>query len=165
LGSVNLARSVGVRLPLRGGRGYVVDLRTSGDVPTMPVRLKERRIVVTPLDDRIRVCGMIEFGAERRPLNQRRATAMVAAAAAALPGMRVDSILDTWCGERPCSADGVPMIGPSAVAPGLAVAAGHGMWGLILAPVTAQMLVAQLLGDSTADAEPRLSPDRFSQPR
>ncbi|MEU5942875.1 FAD-dependent oxidoreductase [Micromonospora sp. NPDC047548] len=169
LGIAPLAAQAGVRVPLRGGRGYVIDLAVSGHVPTMPVRLKERRIVITPFGDRLRVCGLMEFGAERRPLDPRTADAMVAVAAEALPGVHIDDRIDTWCGERPCTPDGLPVIGASTRAPGLVVAGGHGMWGLILAPVTAQLLTQGLQGYLPATsgplADPLLSPDRFGPMR
>jgi D-amino-acid dehydrogenase len=41
LGAPRLAGDMGVRLPMRGGRGYVVDLERSAGAPTHAVRLKE----------------------------------------------------------------------------------------------------------------------------
>lgn len=164
LATTSLAASAGVRVPLRGGRGYVVDLDVD-DAPSLPVRLKERRIVVTPFADRLRVCGLMELGAEGRPLDPRRPEAMVEVVSDALPGTRIRGVIDTWVGERPCAADGVPVIGSSGVAEGLTVAAGHGMWGLVLAPVTAEMVATGLLEGAPTLHEALLSPDRFGSLR
>ncbi len=64
-------------------------------------------------------------------------------------------------GFRPQSADGFPVIGPTAV-DGLVVATGHFTRDIALAPVTVK-LVADLVGDDRLD--PLLSPfgpDRFA---
>ncbi len=162
LATPRLARQAGLRLPMRGGRGYVVDVRADG-APDLPVRLKERRMVITPFRDRLRVCGLMQFGAERAPLRRARVGAMLEMLGRALPGVRVDKVIDTWVGERPCTRDGMPVIGRSARVPGLTLAAGHGMWGLILSPVTAEIVTAQLLDGANPDTE-LLSPDRFGSP-
>lgn len=155
-----LARQAGIRLPMRGGRGYVVDLRADAE-PDLPVRLKEHRMVVTPFRDRLRICGLMQFGAERAPLRRARVTAMLDVLGRALPGVRVREILDTWVGERPCTRDGVPVIGRSGHARGVSIAAGHGMWGLILSPITAELVCAAILDDAPCSSD-LLSPDRFS---
>ncbi|AKU15627.1 hypothetical protein VV02_06790 [Luteipulveratus mongoliensis] len=156
-----LAATAGLRVPLRGGRGYVIDLEVDG-APTLPVRFKERRMVVSPMPGFMRVCGLMEFGAEGRPVDARRADAMVDVVTKALPGVQVRQVLDVWAGERPCAPDGVPVIGSSSRARGLTIAAGHGMWGLVLAPVTAQMVTTGLLDGAPTLHDPMLTPDRFS---
>lgn len=160
LGSGRLAAGAGLRLPLRGGRGYGVDVSLPAqDGLTMPVRIKDHRIVVTPLADRIRVCGSLEFGREGRPPDLRRAQALLEVARRVLPVLRDRPVLERWWGDRPCTYDGVPVIGSSTM--GLSVATGHGMWGMILAPVTATLVEATLDQDQTAADNLWLSPDRF----
>ncbi len=160
LATPRLAAEGRITVPMRGGRGYVVDLRVDG-APDVPIRLKERRMVITPFADRLRICGLMQFGAERSPLRQSRVTAMLDVLRRALPGVRVRDVIDTWVGERPCTRDGVPVIGASRRAPGLSLAAGHGMWGLILSPVTAEIVATQLLEGRAPRGSDRLSPDRF----
>ena len=162
LASTALARQVGLHLPLRGGRGYVVDLAADGDLPRLPIRIKEHRIVVTPLADRVRVCGSIEFGNESRRVDLTRADALLAVATTVLPELAGRPVLDRWAGERPCTRDGIPVIGTSREVPSVSVATGHGMWGLILAPVTAQLISAPLLGGARSPSLDWLAPDRFA---
>ncbi len=158
-----LAAQVGVELPLRGGRGYVVDVAATESDLRMPVRIKEHRVVVTPLEDRVRVCGSIEFGDESRPADLRRADALLEVATRVLPDLAGREVLDRWAGERPCTPDGMPLVGTSRVAPGLAVATGHGMWGMILAPVTARLITEALLDGTALPTEEWLHPDRFTR--
>ncbi|WP_353951614.1 FAD-dependent oxidoreductase [Knoellia sp. S7-12] len=160
-----LADQVGLRLPLRGGRGYVVDVAAPDGTLGKPVRLKEHRVVVTPLEDRIRVAGSIEFGDEARTADLRRADALLEVAARAVPGLRGAPVLDRWAGERPCTPDGVPVIGATHTVQNLSVATGHGMWGLILAPVTARLIAGQAIDHRVDPDLDWLSPDRFARRR
>lgn len=161
LGARDLAAESGINLPLRGGRGYVLDLTRDSRSPSMPVRIKEHRVVVTPLRDRIRICGSIEFGKEGRPANLSRLHGLRRVAEEVLPSLRGQDVLDQWAGDRPCLPDGLPAIGRSEAVPNLSIATGHGMWGMILAPITAKLLTEDLLDGRRDDVLAWLSPDRF----
>jgi D-amino-acid dehydrogenase len=50
---------------------------------------------------------------------------------------------DEWVGSRPCTADGLPLIGPTRSSRAF-VAGGHGMWGIALGPVTAKLLARRI---------------------
>lgn len=163
LGSSGLAAAVGLRLPLRGGRGHVVDVAVPDTgAPRIPVRVKEYRVVVTPLADRVRVCGSLEFGPESRTVDPRRGQALLDVACRVLPVLKDRPVLDRWSGERPCTSDGMPVIGTSQRVANLSVGTGHGMWGMILAPVTARILLDAIVDGRRSVAAERLHPDRFS---
>lgn len=61
------------------------------------------------------------------------------------PGLGAAPLLRTWAGLRPGSPDGMPLVGPTHVA-GLSVCTGHFRNGILLAPLSAEVLCAQLLG-------------------
>ncbi|QSO47809.1 glycine oxidase ThiO [Alicyclobacillus mengziensis] len=63
------------------------------------------------------------------------------------PGLRNAVFERTWTGLRPGSSDDRPWIGEVADSPGLHVAIGHFRNGILLAPVTAQMIVASIAGE------------------
>ncbi|WP_297746688.1 FAD-binding oxidoreductase [uncultured Tessaracoccus sp.] len=163
LGGIALAAQVGIRLPIRGGRGYIVDLEVPDGAPRMPVRFQHHRVVVTPILDRVRVAGALEFGDESRPKDLSRADDLLEVAARHMPVLGSAKVIERWAGDRPCSSDGLPIIGTSSALPNLHVAAGHGMWGMILAPVTADIIRDAVI---TGDANPTgrwLGPDRFQR--
>lgn len=169
LGVRRLAAQAGVRIPLRGGRGYVIDLGPSAGDPVMPIRLKDRRIVVTPLADRVRVSGAMEFGKEGRPPRRNHAARLRAVASVAVPSLADSPVIQEWVGERPCVPDGVPVIGGSDRVGGLYIAAGHGMWGMILAPATAELVAESMAAGSqgwrVSAERDWLHPDRFTSAR
>jgi D-amino-acid dehydrogenase len=66
---------------------------------------------------------------------------------------------------RPSTPDGVPVLGRSARHPNLVLATGHGMWGIVLAPVTGEMVARDVVEGDPLPHEPAFAPDRFAGPR
>jgi D-amino-acid dehydrogenase len=156
-----LARSLGVRLPIEGGKGYHVDLEARPGDPELPVWLHESRVVITPLDGRLRLAGTLELTGTDRRVEARRVRAIVAAARQAMPQLGSRRTLDVWRGLRPCTPDGLPVIGRPETAQNAILATGHGMWGLQLAPVTARLVASVAVGEQPEHDLQPLSPDRF----
>ena len=113
----------------------------------------------TPLGGRLRVAGMMEFRRPGDPLDPRRITAIVDAVRPFLSGADLDDRRNEWVGSRPCTPDGLRLIGATA-APRVFVAGGHGMWGVALGPLTGKMLAASMTGDSTPTVMRRFDPLR-----
>ena len=78
-----------------------------------------------------------------------------------MPRLREAKILEDWAGLRPGTPDGLPILGQTGI-PGYYVATGHFRDGILLAPVTAQ-LMAQVISDKkpTPDISP-FSLQRFA---
>ena len=74
-----------------------------------------------------------------------------------VPGVSELVIDELMAGLRPGTPDNGPIIGPGTLA-GLHWATGHYRNGILLAPVTAELVVASVLGDAEPGA---FSPDRF----
>ncbi|MGH7785333.1 MAG: FAD-dependent oxidoreductase, partial [Candidatus Binatia bacterium] len=62
------------------------------------------------------------------------------------PGLAALPLVETWAGLRPGSADGRPIVGVDPGVQGYLVAAGHYRNGVLLAPLTAQLIGALLRG-------------------
>jgi D-amino-acid dehydrogenase len=159
--SVGLARHLGVRLPVEGAKGYHVDVEARAGDPELPVWLHESRVVITPLDGRLRLAGTLELTGTDDRVDARRVEAIVAAARRAMPHFGARRTLDVWRGLRPCTPDGLPVIGRVRGIENAVLATGHGMWGLQLAPLTGR-LVAAVVADERPDLDVHpLRPDRF----
>ena len=100
---------------------------------------------------RVRVAGMMELAPPERPVDPRRIQAIIAAARPLLRDVDWDARRDEWVGSRPCTADGLPLVGPTA-SPRVYVNGGHGMWGVALGPLTGRLL-ADAIATGTAPAE------------
>jgi glycine oxidase len=77
------------------------------------------------------------------------------------PAIQSLSITDFWAGLRPRAADGLPVLGPCAEIEGLVYAAGHYRNGILLAPITGELLAAALADRVASPFLKLFSPDRF----
>ncbi|HEY2937637.1 MAG TPA: FAD-dependent oxidoreductase [Gaiellaceae bacterium] len=161
--TARLARALGVFVPLEGGKGYHVDLEPAPADPRVPVLLQEAltRTIATPLDGRLRLAGTLELAGLDLSIRPVRVEAIRRAAARVLGNQAGRRVLDVWSGLRPCTPDGLPVIGSPAAVPGLVLATGHAMKGLSLAPVTARLVAELVTGAPPSRDLSPFSPDRF----
>lgn len=148
-----LARRFGVRALVQAGRGYSFSVPVDR-VPDGPVYFPSQRVACTPLGDRLRVAGMMEFRRPEAPLDPRRIRAIVEAVRPLLRGADLAARQDEWVGSRPCTRDGLPLIGATR-SPHVFAAGGHGMWGITLGPATGRLLAEQIV---TGERPPELAP-------
>ncbi len=80
-----------------------------------------------------------------------------------LPALDEYELVETATGLRPGSPDNAPMIGTTTME-GLIIATGHYRNGILLAPVTADAVVALLGGRPVPDFLLPFGPDRFAAP-
>ena len=80
---------------------------------------------------------------------------ILAAATALVPALAERGIVETWAGLRPVTPDGLPILGPSPDVGGLYYAAGHGRNGVLLAPLTGQLLAAMIVAGTSSPEEIR----------
>lgn len=161
IASARLGRAAGVRLPMQAGKGYHREIEPAGPALTTPCVLIERFVACTPMNGRLRLAGTLEFTGVNTRMRRARLDALSNGADEYLKGVRGAAPGSEWCGLRPCTADGLPIVGPSRRAGGLIVATGHAMLGMTLGPATGR-LVADLAQGRTppVDLAP-MSPDRF----
>ncbi|MEV0947960.1 FAD-dependent oxidoreductase [Rhodococcus sp. NPDC049939] len=153
-----LARSFGVRALVQAGRGYSFSVQPA-QMPKNPVYFPVQRVACTPLHDRFRVAGMMEFRSPDAPLDSRRVRVIVESAKSMLTGIDWESRQEEWVGSRPCTTDGLPLIGATR-SPRVHVAGGHGMWGIALGPLTGRMMAESLTGDQVPDVMRNFDPLR-----
>jgi D-amino-acid dehydrogenase len=159
--SASLAQRLGVRLPIEGGKGYHVDVEARPGDPGLPIWLHESRVVMTPLEGRMRLAGTLELTGTDRAVDPRRVEAIVAAARRAMPQFGPRRTLEVWRGLRPCTPDGLPVVGRAPKVENAVLATGHGMWGLQLAPVTGRLVASVVTGEQPEHDLHPLRPDRF----
>lgn len=148
------------QIPVTPVRGQIV--RTS-----WPAALARRTVfgpdayIVPRGDDALLGSTMESVGYD--PKVTAEGTSGIAAAAARLvPALAALPVLEAWAGLRPMTPDQRPILGLDPDVAGLAWATGHGRNGVLLGPLTAE-LVAQLLltGESSWDLRP-YGVERFS---
>ena len=83
------------------------------------------------------------------------------AAVAMVPELRNAKMLEDWAGLRPGTPDALPILGPTST-PGYYVATGHFRDGILLAPITAQVMAQVMEGKNPDHDLAAFSPARFS---
>jgi D-amino-acid dehydrogenase len=159
--SRRLARSLGLGLPVQAAKGYHIDLPVDPADPRQPVYLHEARVVATPMGDRLRLAGTFEIGTDPATIDAVRLAAVRTAASQGLEGLAGRPVLTAQRGLRPCTPDGLPLLGRQADIDNLIVATGHGMVGLVLAPVTAKIVTALAQHAEPGYDLTLTDPDRF----
>ncbi|KYO51370.1 D-amino acid dehydrogenase [Tistrella mobilis] len=157
-----LLRRIGIRLPVYPLKGYSVTLNVAGrnDAPQGSLTDDARRIVFTRLGDRLRAAGTAELAGYDLSLNRVRSQAILKGVQAVFPEIARDAVPDYWCGLRPASPDGVPVIGPTRFR-NLFLNTGHGTLGWTMAAGSGR-LVADLVSGRTPEISTEgLTLDRF----
>jgi D-amino-acid dehydrogenase len=161
--SGDLARELKIKLPLEPAKGYSVTYKRPPFCPDIPVMLAEAKVVLTPMDDMLRVAGTLELAGFDMSINNRRLQAILKAVTGYLPDLNPGDLelIEIWRGLRPCSPDGLPYIGRPRRYDNVIIAAGHGMKGISLAPVTG-LIVSQLANNEQPQVDmSALSVERF----
>jgi D-amino-acid dehydrogenase len=102
---------------------------------------------------------MMEFRRPEAALDPRRIKAIIDAARPRLSGVNWEQRTDEWVGSRPCTADGLPLVGRTQ-SPRVHVAGGHGMWGIALGPLTGNYVAEGIMSGSTPNLVKPFDPMR-----
>jgi D-amino-acid dehydrogenase len=157
-----LAAMLGSRVPLDTERGYHVMLPTPDRPPRHPISSGERKFVVVPMLEGIRITGGVEFAGLDAPADFTRIRRMATCAQRMLSNLD-PSIVSEWLGFRPSMPDSLPVIGPAPKHPAALFAFGHGHIGLTAAASTARAIADLIAGRSPVmDLQP-FRPDRFER--
>lgn len=138
--SPELARAVGLRLPVQPGKGYSITYTRPGLVPNRPLVLKERSVCVTVWESGFRLGSTMEFSGYDTRMNRRRLDALARGAGEYLRAPVGPAKREEWYGWRPMTWDDLPVIGPAPGRPRLLLATGHGMLGVSLAAITGRVV-------------------------
>jgi glycine oxidase len=144
-----LAKQIGLELSVRPVRGQMVAL-SSTDVVLKRVLWGERAYAMQKADGSIWVGGtMEEVGFDRR-ITAAGVGQMLQCAAGLIPDLADATFLRAWVGLRPGSPDGMPILGAVPGWKGITLATGHFRNGILLAPITGQ-LIADLVLEQRLD--------------
>ncbi|MCL1108134.1 FAD-dependent oxidoreductase [Shewanella schlegeliana] len=171
--SPKLAKQLGFSLPVQPGKGICI----SFDSPPVkegaklecrtPFILSEAKVAVSPLDNGIRFGGTMELGVlssqESSGISLNRIKGLTKSAARYLPDLDTTQVKseEFWSGFRPCSPDGLPIIGRVDTLANLTLATGHAMMGLSLGPITGKLISEIITKEKTSLDLTPFSPSRF----
>jgi D-amino-acid dehydrogenase len=157
-----LTRLLGVSIPIQPGKGYSVTIAKPECSPKIPVAHQEKKVIVTPIGDRLRFAGTMEFAGMDLRINDTRAEAALRAGRKVLYPIGEPRNIERWCGLRPCTPDGIPIIDRLPRHPNIYVACGHAMLGYTMGPITGKLVSEMVAGNPLSLPAAPLSSSRFS---
>jgi D-amino-acid dehydrogenase len=159
--SKRFGRLAGLRLPVLGAKGYTLVLPKGEPHPRRSLMLAERKVALNPHANALRLSGTLELVDEDLSITRRRVDAIVAAARGlvALPDPLPPHEL--WRGLRPCTPDGLPLVGRAKDRANLWLATGHQMTGLKTAPGTGRLLAELMSGERPSFDPTPFRADRY----
>lgn len=141
--STNVLKSIGLRAPIQSGKGYSFSVKPDS-MPSHVINMPESNAVATPMGDRLRIGGTVEFDGTMDRFNASRIERIIRAARPYLTGIDWADRTEEWVGPRPMTPDGLPLIGRARVSGRVVVAAGHNMLGLTLGPASAELAISAI---------------------
>ncbi|MBV6396141.1 MAG: D-amino acid dehydrogenase 1 [Anaerolineales bacterium] len=155
-----VARDLGINIPVQAAKGYSLTVPRPDDGPSLPLILGEARVAVTPMGGLLRFAGTLEMAGMDLSVNPRRVAAIAHAAASYL---KVDkpAATEVWRGLRPCTPDGLPILGRARRYENLIIATGHAMGGMSLGPISGKLVMQIALGQPTEFDLSALRVERF----
>jgi D-amino-acid dehydrogenase len=156
--SAPLLKPFGLRAPLQAVRGYHIEMPGQKSFLDAPVAYIDHRVIVTPMQGRVRSTSFMEFADPDAPADPRKPKWLRERVRAL--GYACELEGPSWLGSRPVLPDYLPGIGRAPGAAKLFYAVGHQHIGLTMAPFT-----AELLADLVADREPAIPLSPFDLQR
>ena len=161
--SPGLTKKLGIHVPVESERGYHVELINPSIMTRAPTMVASGKFVMTPMDNRLRLAGIVEFGGLEAEASGAPHELLRRKVREALPGVEWEEEA-TWLGHRPAPVDSIPLIGKINHLPGLYTGFGHHHIGLTGGPRTGQLLAQLISGqEPEIDLSP-YRPDRFNNP-
>ena len=158
-----LAERLGLRVPLESERGYHIDLWEPSQPLRAPVMVAAGKFVATPMEGRIRLAGIVEYGGLDAPAREAPLDLLRFHIRRAFPELRWRNE-STWMGHRPVTVDSLPLIGPVPGLAGAYAALGHQHIGLTGGARTGQLLAQIISGQHVNLPLHPFDPGRFGRP-
>lgn len=164
-----LAKSLGYNVPLETERGYHLMLPFKVDFQC-PIASHDRKFIMTPMENGLRLAGTVEFGGVNGKPNYQRSDMLLTHAKAMiseeqcppLAQLTIDKLGEKarWMGRRPSMPDSLPVIDRSPHNSAVFFNFGHQHLGLTWGAITGELITQLMAGDTPTI---NLSPYRISR--
>jgi D-amino-acid dehydrogenase len=160
--SAQFMRKLKRPIPVYPVKGYsiTVPIKDAGAAPVSTVMDETYKVAITRLGDRIRVGGTAEISGFDLRLHETRRRTLEHSVGDLFPVGGDLKAASFWCGLRPMTPDGPPLVGQSELS-NLYLNTGHGTLGWTMACGSARVL-ADIISNRVPEINARdLSPDRY----
>ncbi|TFW32476.1 D-amino acid dehydrogenase [Massilia horti] len=148
-----LLRQIGIKIPVYPVKGYsiTVPIADASGAPESTVMDETFKVAITRLGDRIRVGGTAEIAGYDLTLRTERRAILEHSVTDLFPQGGDVSQASFWCGLRPNTPDGTPVVGPTPLR-NLFLNTGHGTLGWTMACGS-----ARVTADLVSGRQPEIS--------
>ena len=146
------------KFPVRPVKGQM--LAVVGGPPLQHVVRADEVYLVPRSDGRIVIGSTLEDAGYDKQTDVNTIQRLLHAAVALVPALAKAKVHDDWAGLRPGTPDELPILGETQTR-GYFVASGHYRDGILLAPITAQIMTDLIIGKPTSRDLTPFSPTRF----
>jgi D-amino-acid dehydrogenase len=155
---------LGIRLPVYPVKGYslTVDITEPAGAPESSVVDETYKVAITRLGDRVRVGGMAELAGYDLELRQAPRRTLEHVVGDLFPSAGDVSNASFWCGLRPTTPDGPPVLGPTRYR-NLWLNTGHGTLGWTMACGSGQVVADMISGQTSAIGLAGLTIERYGR--
>jgi D-amino-acid dehydrogenase len=142
-----MLKPLGLRIPVYPVKGYsiTVPITDAAGAPESTVMDETHKVAVTRLGDRIRVGGTAELAGYSVALREARRATLNHVVTDLFPKGGDVAKASFWCGLRPMTPDGTPIIGATPIH-NLLLATGHGTLGWTMAAGTGRVIADLVSG-------------------
>ena len=151
-----------LRVPVYPVKGYSVTIPVgpSNSAPLTSITDMDNHVVISRLGNRLRAAGTAEINGYVTGPNKTREDMVLNSVAALFPDAGEFQNAERWCGARPMTPDGVPLIGPTKLK-NFYLNTGHGHLGWTLCSGSAKLISEYILNMRTSLDISAYSVDRF----
>ena len=154
-----LAARLGVKIPMEPGKGYSF-LLTPKQMPKHGILFADIHAGVTPLGDRVRIGGTMEFSGYDLTIDERRISNLFELARGYIDLEKPD-YEEPWAGLRPMTVDGLPILDWAQPYRNAYLATGYSMLGMTISPPASEAMAEMIVTGSRPDVFEPFRVDRF----
>ena len=121
-----------------------------------------RGYLVPRRDGRVLAGSTLEHAGFDKSITKEGAASIKSMAFEIAPVLKNLPFIDSWAGLRPRATDDLPVLGPCRKIEGLIYATGHYRNGILLAPITGELIADLIVRGATPRFIDAFSPDRFA---
>jgi glycine oxidase len=155
-----LAASFGARLRVEPARGQMIAV--AHVPPVLQHAIHGADVYLVPrLSGELLIGATVERVGFQRSVTAEGISSLLQAATALVPSLGPLPITRTWYGFRPWAPDSLPIFGPWPEIEGLWVATAHFRSGILLAPITAQVMTSWMTTGAPGLDVDAFAPERF----
>ncbi len=157
--SGELTKRIGRAFPVFPAKGQIIVARALGPVLDHVAYGEDVYVIPRPSGEHI-IGSTVEYVGFDKRVTVEGMAGLLAKATALVPKLREAEMVANWGCLRPATSDGLPILGVVPERPGLILATGHFRNGILLGPITGQLIAELIVRGAPSIPLDRFRPDR-----